>query len=812
MSDLSYPGIYNKTKKATPNAPQGVSSSVMAIVGFTPEGETNKIINITSFNEAISKIGDFNTKSSVVDALLGYYLNRGKNVNLVRVVGSGAEKSDNYFSKTKIGENITVSPLPDGVETDFVFASIDALDKLPMVAGSLLVTDSALNTFTDNGDGTLTGSIGGAIGTIDYLTGEGTLHYPSGSEPILATTFSADYSYKTFGFEMLWEGVAGDEFRVSIEGDSTYNVPSTSSYSKYIVKVLRESSVAGVYDTEETFTNVALTDPTDVRFIGTVLNDSILGSQYIKVIIYGNNEVPVGLNGTQVVAEVLAPLPVYDNSTRTFEYIFANSINKLSLDMNVYPTAKNENIGTPVVGLTFAGTLGHLPDVSQVNSVLLNVSIAGSNETYINSVTATALVGSDGGTGTIDALGNFAITTGGGTFDATVCYANYIWDVPVNIIDDGMGNVSIASGGDNIWILDPNATNAIDYDTGTVSITWKYVLSPIVAPYTADLVVPNIAWVQTADYYAQPLFSQSHIDFTGGNDGLAVTRSDISGASLLASGKGIYALNQTDDILQVCVPDFESDYLVVQDVLDYCLTRNDRFFIFSVPEGLDYDGAVNWKKNIVNRNSCEVGACYYPQVKITDTLSGVARNFPVGGYMAGIYARTFNEVNVSQVPAGTAYGAISGIIGLEKTLTEGQVGFCNLENVNCLVNWANTGLVAWGARTLQTNGEMPYINMVQTQMYVRKLLNTALYIYVFGSNTASFRSRIQSNLESILNGLFNANYFAGDTAADSFYVICDDSNNGSDVAKNKVMIEVGLALAEPAEFIVLTLSHILQQA
>ena len=818
MPEFSYPGIYNTREKGIPSAPQGVSPSIMGAVGFTLEGKVDEIINATSFPEFVNRCGGFTSKGILPLSVFNFYQNGGRNVKIVRTVGDGADKSSGYFYTSKVGEIVTVSPLPDASVADFVFAALNTLESLPLVPGSLVVTDSgAGEIFTDQSDGTLLGSTPGSTGTIDYLTGEGTLHYAGGSEPAVGVTFGADYNYKTFGFDLLWEGDAGNEFRVSIEGDSNYSVPVTSSYSRYIVNIERENSeIPGTYDVVEQFKGISLTDPTDAKFISTAMNDDIVGSSYVIVTAYGNNISPVNLSGVQVTGETLVPAPIFDGTTRSFVYTLGNDINPLSLNMNINPSSVGDAVGTPAVGVTFNGTLPQLPDVSAINTVRINVEIGGSVETYVNSVTPLVLVGSDSGgtgTGTIDALGNFALTTGGGNFDAVACTADYNWSTPMVIKDDGMGNAYIDSGGGGVWLLDPNATNEVDYDAGTVSVTYKYIASPIVGPSAPDGTIPTLAWIQTTDYYAQPISSSVYFDMTGGNDGLAVTRSDISGASLLASGKGIFALSKTDDILQVSVPDFETDYLVVKDVIDYCNSRFDRFFIYTVPETLEYDAAINWKKNIVNKNNYKEAACYYPHIKMLDPISEVAINVPTSGHIAGLYARVFNEINTSQVPAGIEYGALKGLVALERSLTESQVGACNLESVNCLVDWANTGLCAWGGRTNQVNGDMPYISMVQTEMYTRKVLNIALYKFVFGSNNASFRNRIRLNISSILLTMYGADYFLGATAAEAFYVICDGSNNTqATIDKGEVWVEVGVALKKPGEFIVLKLKQILQSS
>jgi hypothetical protein len=70
--------------------------------------------------------------------------------------------------------------------TDFNFKLVHH----PIIVGSLSVTDGT-ETFSDNSDGTLTGSLGGA-GTIDYNTGAGTLSFTTA--PAWGTEITADYN------------------------------------------------------------------------------------------------------------------------------------------------------------------------------------------------------------------------------------------------------------------------------------------------------------------------------------------------------------------------------------------------------------------------------------------------------------------------------------------------------------------------------------------------------------------------------------------------------------------------------------------
>ena len=63
---------------------------------------------------------------------------------------------------------------------------------------------------------------------------------------------------------------------------------------------------------------------------------------------------------------------------------------------------------------------------------------------------------------------------------------------------------------------------------------------------------------------------------------------------------------------------------------------------------------------------------------------------PPGGHIAGIYARTDDNRNVSKAPAGTVDGVIRSAIDLESTLSLDEVGTLNTNAINSLVQFAFT--------------------------------------------------------------------------------------------------------------------------
>ena len=178
-------------------------------------------------------------------------------------------------------------------------------------------------------------------------------------------------------------------------------------------------------------------------------------------------------------------------------------------------------------------------------------------------------------------------------------------------------------------------------------------------------------------------------------------------------------------------------------------------------------------------------------------------NFPAVAHMAGIYARTDSTRNVSKAPAGTVDGRLSFCTGLEVDLTPQQAGFVNQACVNNLVSWPYTGLVAWGARTLESNGDFPYIQMRRLFMFVEKSVFNSTQGFVFESNTASLRAAIKLQIEAFLLSLHRSGHFAGNSPAQSFFVVCDSSNNPQTaIDQGQLVVDVGIAPTKPAEFVI----------
>lgn len=349
--------------------------------------------------------------------------------------------------------------------------------------------------------------------------------------------------------------------------------------------------------------------------------------------------------------------------------------------------------------------------------------------------------------------------------------------------------------------------NRVDMTTGQVNVKTLYGI------YRGSLV--------TATYRSAPLetthverFGDTTAGYTAGADGTFTAntygRNQISEPTgLQPLARGIYALDQMDELMQVVVPDFAGDTTVSADLLDYADGRArtnpagaDRFVLLTVPRGSTAERAVDWLQNQFGRSS-KYAALYWPWVRIRDPLANNRLlTMPPLGHVAGVIARTDATRNVGKSPAGTVDGQLRYIAELELAPTSGMRDYVCPRKINPLREDSQVGRVVWGARTLSPTSEWRYISAVRLFMFVEKSIYNGTHWTVFENNGPDLWGRIKLQLEAFLGGLFEQGYFAGATRSEAYEIVVDRSNNPPEtIEAGEVVIDVSLAPNKPAEFV-----------
>jgi phage tail sheath protein FI len=246
-----------------------------------------------------------------------------------------------------------------------------------------------------------------------------------------------------------------------------------------------------------------------------------------------------------------------------------------------------------------------------------------------------------------------------------------------------------------------------------------------------------------------------------------------------------------------------TDSNVQQQLVAYCGGKQDRFAIL---DGLATDntpGYANLQSQFsFARDSNGFGALYFPWIQVVNPLSGLKEFWPPSGHIMGIYGRTDQKFGVHWAPANTN---IVGAIGLQYLLTDQDQGPLNVLNINILrVFPGQADPLVWGARTTSTDSSWLYVSTRRLFIYLEQSIEQSIRWAVFEPNNPALWKKLTRTITEFLTRVWQAGALAGSTADKAFYVRIDEALNPPSTQQlGQLYIEVGLAPAYPAEFIIL---------
>jgi phage tail sheath protein FI len=197
--------------------------------------------------------------------------------------------------------------------------------------------------------------------------------------------------------------------------------------------------------------------------------------------------------------------------------------------------------------------------------------------------------------------------------------------------------------------------------------------------------------------------------------------------------------------------------------------------------------------------------------KIKDAIFNFPVTLPPSGAIAGIYVRTDASAGVWKAPANVSvYGGIKPALDIDDDLHANLNAPSNGKAVNAIRTYPGRGLLVYGARTLAGNDlEWRYVNVRRTFCFIEDSIANAMQDFVFEPNNEQTWIKVRAMIRSFLNRLWKAGGLYGNTPDDAYEVICSapDSMSDDDVLNGIMRIYVKVAVARPAEFIVLQYEH-----
>jgi len=198
-------------------------------------------------------------------------------------------------------------------------------------------------------------------------------------------------------------------------------------------------------------------------------------------------------------------------------------------------------------------------------------------------------------------------------------------------------------------------------------------------------------------------------------------------------------------------------------------------------------------------------------ITIQNAVNACMKQIPSQGAIAGIYCANDRSRGVWKSPANMA------VQGIEKPLVEVSnreqdglnVDPLTGKSINVIRTFTGKGPLVWGARTLAGNdNEWRYISVRRFFNFAEESIGKSLQAFVFEPNTVLTWVKIKAMITSFLVNQWQAGALTGATLNEAFFVKVDEETTSpADIANGIVNIQIGLAVARPAEFIILEFSH-----
>ena len=205
----------------------------------------------------------------------------------------------------------------------------------------------------------------------------------------------------------------------------------------------------------------------------------------------------------------------------------------------------------------------------------------------------------------------------------------------------------------------------------------------------------------------------------------------------------------------------------------------------------------------------------YQQLK--GVLTQVALTLPPSGAIAGIYAQTDAARGVWKAPANVGVAAIVGPTVKIDDETQGQMNVDPTagKSVNAIRTLTGRGTLVWGARTLDGNdNEWRYINVRRFFNFVEESVKKGTYRFVFEPNDANTWVSVRAMIENFLTLQWRAGALQGSKPEHAFFVNVGlgKTMTALDILEGRLIVEIGMAVVRPAEFIVLRFMHKLPES
>jgi phage tail sheath protein FI len=216
------------------------------------------------------------------------------------------------------------------------------------------------------------------------------------------------------------------------------------------------------------------------------------------------------------------------------------------------------------------------------------------------------------------------------------------------------------------------------------------------------------------------------------------------------------------------------------------------------------DNATDLTKSIYHTNSK-----LYLDIKKSLEKNNIV--LPPGSAVAGVYCQVDSTRGVWKAPANVSLSLVKEpMVRISDDDQKDMNVTASGKSVNAIRFFPGKGTVVWGARTLAGNdNEWRYISVRRFCNFVEESAKKASEPFVFEPNDANTWTKVKGMIENFLVLQWRAGALMGVRPNDAFYVHVGlgTTMTALDILEGRMIVEIGLAVVRPAEFIIMRFSH-----
>lgn len=196
-----------------------------------------------------------------------------------------------------------------------------------------------------------------------------------------------------------------------------------------------------------------------------------------------------------------------------------------------------------------------------------------------------------------------------------------------------------------------------------------------------------------------------------------------------------------------------------------------------------------------------------------NAIRNLPLEMPPSPGIVGQYASVDNSRGVWKAPANVN---MDYVIRPMMKITDQQQEGLNVDvnagkSVNVIRSFVGRGnAIIWGARTLAGNSnEWRYVPVRRFFNMVEESVKKATIQFVFEPNDINTWSRVKSMIDNFLIQQWKSGALMGTTPEQAFFVKVglNETMSEVDIWEGRMIVEIGMAVVRPAEFIILRFSH-----